>query len=157
MTVKVKVTGARRLQRRFAALSEELTAGLGQALLEGAEAVRDEAVRSITSEPKSGRLSATAGGAARHRASAPGQPPAAQTGRLAASIEARRGPGLSATVGVHDRAVAEYAEHLEFGTRRMAARPWLVPALERARGDIRRRIEDAVGRALAKAESRAGR
>ncbi|MBS7646145.1 HK97 gp10 family phage protein [Candidatus Bathyarchaeota archaeon] len=41
--------------------------------------------------------------------------------------------GLTARVG----AAAHYAAYVEFGTSRMAARPYLRPALEAHRGDLR--------------------
>ena len=64
-----------------------------------------------------------------HQASAPGEPPAIDTGNLVNSVFSEKsGPG-QALVG----ASAEYAEYLEFGTRKMAARPFLRPALEKAR------------------------
>lgn len=47
-----------------------------------------------------------------------------------------------------DRAIiaphTEYAEHVEFGTTRMAAQPYLRPALDEHTGEIVAAIEDAV-------------
>lgn len=64
-----------------------------------------------------------------HQASAPGEPPAIDTGNLVNSVFSEKsGPG-QAVVG----ASAEYAEYLEFGTSKMAARPFLRPALEKVR------------------------
>lgn len=69
----------------------------------------------------------------RHRASAPGQPPATDTGRLAASIreELRRdAQGLVEVIGTN----VSYAAYLERGTRNIAPRPFLRPALRKAGG-----------------------
>jgi len=76
--------------------------------------------------------------------SAPGQPPAVDTGRLRASITHRiEGGGYEErTIGYVGTNV-EYAPYLEFGTSKMAARPWLTPALEKHREDIKRLIKDA--------------
>lgn len=63
--------------------------------------------------------------------SAPGEPPAKQTGRLRASV-AWEVAGLVARVGTNVR----YGRWLEFGTSRMAARPWLRRALAETRGRI---------------------
>lgn len=67
-----------------------------------------------------------------HTASAPGQPPAVDTGRLRASIDSDLGAdsrGLVARIGTN----VVYARHLELGTVRMAARPFLRPALKAAK------------------------
>lgn len=66
--------------------------------------------------------------------SAPGQPPAVVTGALDASVMAVPEQSLStgkvtATVQVRDKK----ARHLEYGTRKMAARPFLRPAIQRAK------------------------
>jgi HK97 gp10 family phage protein len=76
--------------------------------------------------------------------SAPGEPPAVDTGRLRASITHRvEGGGYEEkTVGVVGTNV-EYGKHLEFGTVHMAARPWLTPALERHRKEIVDLIKEA--------------
>jgi HK97 gp10 family phage protein len=73
-----------------------------------------------------------------HQASAPGQPPASDIGNLASHITystSRR--GLEGRVGTN----VVYGKFLEFGTKNMAARPWLWPAYEaRKRGVIQRLI-----------------
>jgi hypothetical protein len=64
--------------------------------------------------------------------SQPGQKPAVRTGRLRDSITWRPGiDGLSPYVDVGSAVV--YAPYVELGTSRMAARPYLRPALEAAR------------------------
>lgn len=71
----------------------------------------------------------------RNRASAPGEPPAVDTGRLRASIiheierEFRTWIG---TVGTN----VEYAPSLEFGTTKMAARPFMLITLTRIRPQL---------------------
>lgn len=66
-----------------------------------------------------------------HRASAPGEPPASDTGRLLSSIGHR--------IRVEDTLVAQvfadarYATYLELGTSKMAPRPFLRPALDAVR------------------------
>lgn len=67
--------------------------------------------------------------------SAPGQPPAVRTGRLRASITWR--PGQDARSPYVDIGTAVfYAPFVELGTSRMAARPFLRPALAAARSSI---------------------
>jgi HK97 gp10 family phage protein len=64
-------------------------------------------------------------------ASAPGEPPRKQTGRLRASV-ATEVDGLTGRVGTN----VEYGRYLELGTRRMAARPWLRRALAESRAQV---------------------
>lgn len=101
---------------------------------------RDLARRAIAVDTEATRLVHQAGGGRTyrlsnptrvHRASAPGQPPATDLGMLAASITwalGRDAKGLFAVVGSGLRK----ARWLELGTRRMAARPFLRPALRKA-------------------------
>lgn len=67
----------------------------------------------------------------KHRASAPGRPPATDTGRLANDIHSEvhvDAEGIVGTVGTS----VDYAEPLELGTRNMEPRPFLRPALRAA-------------------------
>jgi len=66
-----------------------------------------------------------------HTASAPGEPPAVDTGRLRASISFHTYTNY-VDVGTN----VEYAAPLEFGTSKMAARPFLRPALQRNQREI---------------------
>ena len=78
-----------------------------------------------------------------HTASAPGQAPATDTGRLASSVDFKREGPMSATVGSQ----VAYAAMLEFGTSRIAPRPAWVPATEAMRPKFRQRLERALERA----------
>jgi len=78
-----------------------------------------------------------------HTASAPGEAPATDTGRLASSVDFKREGPMSATVGSQ----VAYAAMLEFGTSRIAPRPAWVPATEAMRPKYRQRLEAALERA----------
>jgi HK97 gp10 family phage protein len=111
----------------------------------GLEAVNT--VKAMLSRPGSGRQYGN------HRASAPGQPPAVDTGRLRSSYAfqvGRDGRGPYVDVGTN----VEYAKYLEFGTSLMAARPHLRPAIEllrvRIQGDLVMAISTAQRAALAR-------
>ena len=78
-----------------------------------------------------------------HTASAPGQAPATDTGRLASSVDYKRDGPMSATVG----STVVYAAMLEFGTSRIDPRPAWVPATEAMRPKFRQRLEAALERA----------
>jgi HK97 gp10 family phage protein len=73
-----------------------------------------------------------------HRASAPGEPPASDTGALLASIRVEQTGPLEATAMVG----TPYAAYLEYGTVKMAPRPYATPAIEsiRAKWGQRMRI-----------------
>ena len=66
-----------------------------------------------------------------HRASAPGDPPTVRTGTLRRSIQiARPKPSRAMTrVGWKIGVNVKYAPYLEFGTRRMKARPFVKPVM----------------------------
>lgn len=76
---------------------------------------------------------------ARHHASAPGQPPAIDTGTLIQSIDTQSaGTGFQRVVqaGVSSREAATYVLALELGTSRMAPRPVWLPSLDAVRGRL---------------------
>lgn len=115
-------------------------------IVRGTEAVRKEAVSLILSSPKSGRVYARGGVA--HQASAPGEAPASDTGRLAGSIRTEYDRSRLAGKVV---ASTEYAPHLEYGTARMEPRPYMRPALAAKRDDIERDVQEEVALALRRA------
>ena len=86
-----------------------------------------------------------------HQASSAGQPPSSDTGNLMNSIhttvnkatetvEVRAGGGASQV---------KYAAMLEFGTSKMAERPFMRPALLTNRDFIQKSVESKVAKALA--------
>ena len=79
-----------------------------------------------------------------HRASAPGQAPANDTGFLVGSLRIN----VTQQLGVDLRALAPYAIHLEYGTRNMRPRPFLRISAEEA-GQRSQEVFDAyIGQAL---------
>jgi HK97 gp10 family phage protein len=98
-----------------------------RAIARSVQKVRADAVKEIQRGVKSGRVYERGSGqnlSATHRASAPGEAPATDTGRLASSVKATSS-GLGGTVGTD----LPYGFFLEYGTMQMAERPWLRPAL----------------------------
>lgn len=77
-----------------------------------------------------------------HTASAPGGPPAVDTGALRASYNVSEVNRFLYRIqdGV------EYGIYLEFGTEKMAARPHLRPALEKVPASLRGEVEKAIKR-----------
>lgn len=106
-------------------VQERIRRGVQRGLLAAGEEVRDEVLRLILHTPKTGHLYRRRG--AVHQASAPGEAPASDTGTLVSRITVDTSDlsALVVRVGAH----TNYAAYLEFGTRRMAARPFMRPAL----------------------------
>ena len=107
--------------------------------------VEEESVRRIVEDPKTGIIYQR--GDRVHQASAPGEAPASDTGRLIASRN----------VEIEDEAPVgrvsyntEYARALEMGNEKIAPRPYLRVSLEsksdEVGGTINQFIRDAVGR-----------
>lgn len=118
------VRGAERIQRRLERLrGPEMVRRLSQALFAGGEAVQVEAQLSITRDAVSGK---------NHVPSAPGQPPNNDTGVLAGNIETVAVRPLLVRV----KSKAPYASALEFGTSKMAARPYMKPALQKKKDAV---------------------
>lgn len=106
-------------------LEKSLTARLSAIVRTYAFSVEAAAKVAILTGTKSGRVYQRKGGKT-HQASAAGEAPANDTSALANSIRAQSEQGLTWRVS----ASARYAAPLELGTKRMAPRPFLAPALE---------------------------
>jgi HK97 gp10 family phage protein len=135
---------------KLSELSEIVQRHVLEATEAGAQMVLNDAKRSIARGPKSGRIYTRRG--IEHQASAPGEPPATDTGALIASGRADAVMGPRWVRGVVEFK-APYAVHLEYGTRNMAPRPFLNPAIERNR----RRINQLIARAMATASAQFAR
>lgn len=79
-----------------------------------------------------------------HKSSAPGQPPARDTGNLINMLKARMEDPLTGLV----ESLAGYSGYLEEGTSKMAARPFLRPALEKRGDDINRIIVEEIEKSI---------
>ena len=146
MAIRANVIGLAKLQRTLRKVGTANRSGVERAIAISAAEVQGDAQRSIQRGSRSGAI-VTIGGK-RHQRSAPGEPPKTDTGRLAGSIFAEfSNGGLRADVGTD----VVYGEHLELGTKNMAARPWLFPALERNKDKITDRVRKAVKVAIRKA------
>lgn len=120
-------------------------AGAAKGVVAGTELVRGEAISLILDTPKTGRIYRRRG--VEHRASAPGEPPASDTGRLVNSIKSDFGKLESQLTGTVV-AGTSYAAYLEFGTSRMEPRPFMRPALANKKSEVEGVITAAVREAL---------
>lgn len=122
--------------------AEEFSAGVRQRL---GEVVIKTAldlqawVRLEMAKPKTGR-EYRRGKKRVHVASAPGEAPAVDMGLLSNSIRVERTELLTAEVS----AGTEYAEPLEFGTVKMAARPFMGPGAEHVRPRFNSAVDEVI-------------
>lgn len=155
MKLSVHVEGVNDLIKRLANLGEDAQQMTLDAVEDIALATHQYAVEGIARGPKTGRVYDTrfwTDGQGRlrrgedrvaHQASAPGEYPSSDYGRLVESVdyELPQGDTAIARVGT----VIDYGPMLEFGTSKMAARPWLLPSFEKAKaeveGTLRERLE----------------
>jgi HK97 gp10 family phage protein len=108
---------------------------VGAALFAGGQTIQVEAQLSITRGAVSG---------ANHVPSAPGQPPNNDTSVLANNIETVQTGPLKAEVSSN----APYAAALEFGTSKMAERPYMRPATAAKRKEVTALVRRAVSNAI---------
>lgn len=133
------LTGSKELQQALKKFGANAEQALVDIVNGTAQNVRSNAVKAVQRGAKSGTTYQKYQPRRTHRASAPGQAPATDTGRLVGSITASIN-GKTAEVS----ASAEYATFLEFGTQDMEARPFLFPALEKERPAWDRRLSKVV-------------
>jgi HK97 gp10 family phage protein len=128
MRVDLDISGLSKLTRQLAELSDDAEQVIRDTVTATAVETRNEAVRGIQRGPATGKIYRRRG--VTHQTSAPGEYPASDTGRLANSVEfdVSQVGRTEAIVGTN----LVYGRYLEFGTSRMAARPWLLPSFQKA-------------------------
>ena len=130
--------------RRLESLRRDVAASLADDVALALAAHVAETAKASLGTNTAGRT--TPRGAGRtHTASAPGNPPAVDTGALRDGIRAQvAGDGeAQVTDGV------AYGVHLEFGTRHMAARPFMTPAVEAMRREVETLVRGVTDEVLA--------
>jgi HK97 gp10 family phage protein len=134
----VTITGADRVTKRLAGAAGAATVQkVGQALFAGGEIIRAEAAHLITEGAVSGKY---------HVPSLPGEPPNEDTGVLRANIETTQVEPLRIEVTSN----APYAVALEFGTSKMAARPYMGPAARAKKKEVVALVRRAINEAIKK-------
>lgn len=144
----IRLLGTARLMKKLEKMSIDVTKEVREEVARGAILIQNESRRAVQKGSKTGRLYKR--GKKYHQASAKGESPATDSGRLVSHINFyifRK--GLSAKVGVTDMSDVRYARRLEFGGRDkrgvyIAPRPYIRPALRRHGKKIINRIERAV-------------
>ena len=144
MDITIEIQGLDRIHNATEQVRQQIANELAKGMYASMKQVEGEAKRSITSGQKTGRVYKRR--TVTHRASGPGEAPASDTGLLVNSIRGSVDKGAlgqgslegTVTVGV------SYGKLLEFGTSKMAARPFLFPAFERSKNWIKERLTKAV-------------
>jgi phage gpG-like protein len=140
MRLSVDMTGTNELLAQLRRLGGKADLAMRNVITDIVQETRAEAVEGIAGPPKSGVVYQKYIPRRTHQASAPGQYPAQDTGRLMASIKAipPTASRLEGMVGTN----LVYGLYLEFGTSRMAARPWLFPSFAKAKIGVEKRMKD---------------
>jgi HK97 gp10 family phage protein len=127
---------------RFDRLADTIVRELSRDLFGIAEIVAVEAQVSITAGASSGRKTKKHA----HVVSRPGEPPNQDSGTLAGNIEVNQIKSLVVEISSN----APYSAALEFGTSKMAARPFMEPARRSTEPRVRQLTAQAVNRAVRK-------
>jgi len=127
--VRVEIEGWDELEAKLRKLATNLNTQevMENALMDGAEIVKG----------------ALESGAPRHTGQLAGDIHISKQGRQKYSV--RVGPGIRGF----------YGRYLEYGTSRMAARPWMRPAFDGVQASVERAISDSMWRAVEEANDRA--
>ena len=127
------------VEKELAKLGALYGAATVKAAVTSAELVRSTAIKSIQSATMGKEVTrhTAAGQSYSHIAAKAGGAPNTDTGALVNSIQVElKGSGFGKGVGVGTR--LDYGRWLENGTKIMKARPWLNPALEENRANIKK-------------------
>lgn len=141
MKTSVKIEGVKSVTEALARLDAQATQDVQDVINATAQNIRSTAIRSIKNSPANGRVYKN------HTASAEGNPPRTDTGRLVGSIAVvmpDNAKALEAEIGAY----VDYAAHLEYGTRNMGARPFMFPALEQNMKGYVSKMKQALQRAF---------
>jgi HK97 gp10 family phage protein len=139
--INIEMDGIAALSRQLAELAGDADAVMTEVVTNLAVDTQREAVQGIQRGPATGAVRPDGS-----RASAPGEYPMSDTGRLANNVVANlpTSGNISAEVGTN----VQYGRYLEFGTSRMAARPWLLPSFNKAKAGVEAKLKRAIERAL---------
>jgi len=139
---KSRMIGAKAHVARLRKLSgPDMTRYVGKALFAAGEMIQVEAQIGITTGAVSGK---------NHVPSAPGQYPNQDTGVLGNNIETVQKEPLLVEVSSN----APYSAALEFGTSRMAARPFMSTARDAKRKEAEQLVKQAVAAAVRRSKSK---
>ena len=136
------IVGLDKLQAKLKAHGAAVDKAISVEIRKGAIAIQTTARLLITNSPAGGNVYWFGKNRSiEHHASAPGQPPATNTGHLQTNIQTVIDPDDSRIAYVVSR--AHYSFWLEYGTEHMKARPFMHPAYRQHRDEIVTRVRAA--------------
>ena len=136
MQVQIKVSNIKKALKQLKTLQKDLEPDVQEIVKGGAQLIRGEAIKSIQSGAKSGIVYEKYNPRRTHRASAPGEAPASDTGNLVSKIIVRQDGKDKTNVESN----AHYSAYLEYGTSKMEPRPFMFPAFEKSRQPIEQAV-----------------
>ena len=133
MSIDLKISNLKAFNKK---LNKKLTDNkVKEYVTRGTMMVENTAKESIT-KGGTGRLYEKYEPRRSHRASAPNEPPASDTGFLVSQITMDVDVKPNGTVVGQIISAAPYSKHLEFGTTNMTERPFMQPALQKNKRKI---------------------
>ena len=122
-----------KIGKELESAGKEFSNPVTRELVIGANEIRNTIILSMRNTPQTGRKYRRGKSGGIHIASSPGNPPAIDSGELLRSIvyDVR-----DMEVEIGNEAGAPYGRFLEEGTKKMEARPWLAPAVEKHKDPI---------------------
>ena len=144
------VKGLKSLNLKLGKIGRETQQEVRRALQRGSLRIENRAVQGIIDPPKTGRIYASKHRkGAKHQASAPGEFPAADSGRLHQSITSVEASSAS-TIRFETGPNTPYGAMLELGTSKMEPRPFMTPAYDENVGKVKVDVQAAVRRGAQK-------
>lgn len=143
MSVTLSVEGEKELRNALRFLNKRAQRHVDNAINATGLSLRGEIVKKYQRGPATGEVYKKFDPKRTHRASAPGEAPATDTGRLANSVVTDKPRNLEIDV----LTTVKYGPWLEFGTQRIEPRPNWVPSVEDERPKYRRRLINALRKA----------
>ena len=132
MQVTLTVKNLKKVMGQLKQLNKQLEPDFQEIVKGGGQLIRGEAVKSIQQGSKSGVVYEKYNPRRSHRASAPGEAPASDTGNLVSKIIVKQKTKNITNVESN----ANYSAFLEYGTSKMQPRPFMLPAFEKSKKPI---------------------
>lgn len=145
------IKGLKQLNIKLGKIGRETRKEVKRALQRGALRIENRAAQGIIDPPKTGRIYPSKHRkGAKHQASAPGEFPAADSGRLHQSITTVPAADNEAVIRFETGTNVDYGTYLEYGTANMEPRPFMTPSYNENVGAVKADVAAAVRRGAAK-------
>tara|TARA_R110002126_G_scaffold156963_1_gene304388 strand:- start:63 stop:512 length:450 start_codon:yes stop_codon:yes gene_type:complete len=132
MDFTIKTSNLKKVMSQLNRLGKDMEQPFQEIVKGGGQLIRGEAIKSIQTGAKSGVMYQMYNPRREHRASAPGQAPASDTGNLVSKIIVKQ---KSKNI-TNEESNADYSAYLEYGTSKMQPRPFMLPAFEKSKKPI---------------------